>query len=215
MKYLGGKFRIAKPLAQFINSHIHGHDYYEPFVGACHVLKWIRAKNKFASDIHSDLIEMYKMLQQGWVPPKEVTEEEYHKEHPPHLKAFIGFGCSFGGKWFGGYARSNKQRWYSLEAYNSLIELLPYVKDVDFKHLNYRNLNCKDAVIYCDPPYRNTTGYRDTFCHNTFWHWVRRMRTDNIVLVSEYTAPSDFKCIWDVETKTDLNNEIRLERVFQ
>ena len=34
--------------------------------------------------------------------------------------SFVGFGCSFAGKWFGGYARSNDKRNYAKMAKNSL-----------------------------------------------------------------------------------------------
>ena len=66
-----------------------------------------------ASDVNRPLITMYKALQDGWIPPSTVTEEMYAEykgiqdaEDP--LTAFIGIGCSFSGKWFGGYARSGE-----------------------------------------------------------------------------------------------------------
>lgn len=33
------------------------------------------------------------------------------------------------------------------------------------------------------------------------------MSKNNVVLISEYDMPSDFKCIWSKEVKTLLNNE--------
>ena len=53
---------------------------------------------------------MWKALQQGWEPPDLVTFEDYeyvraHQDENPALTAFVGFGCTFGAKWFGGYAR--------------------------------------------------------------------------------------------------------------
>lgn len=53
----------------------------------------------------------------------------------------------------------------------------------------------------CDPPYANTKSYnrKINFDHNKFWQWVRDMSKDNIVLVSEESAPDDFDIIWEQE----------------
>ena len=50
-----------------------------------------------------------------------LSKEEYyyikeHKDENKVLTGFVGFGCSFGGKWFGGYARNRVGRNYCLEA---------------------------------------------------------------------------------------------------
>ena len=56
---------------------------------------------------------MWKALQSGWEPPDIVTEAEYqyikdHKDEDPALAGFVGFGCTFGAKWFAGYARDKR-----------------------------------------------------------------------------------------------------------
>ena len=56
---------------------------------------------------------MWQGLQSGWTPPDVITKEEYkyireHKDENPALTGFVGFGCSFGGKWFGGLARNKR-----------------------------------------------------------------------------------------------------------
>ena len=68
---------------------------------------------------------MWKALQNGWIPPNDISEEEYkyireNKNENMALTSFVGFGCSFAGKWFGGYARSNDKRNYAKMAKNSL-----------------------------------------------------------------------------------------------
>lgn len=50
-----------------------------------------------------------------------------------------------------------------------------------------------NSVIYCDPPYANTSGYTRSFDHARFWGWVREC--PHPVYISEYTAPSDMKII--------------------
>lgn len=81
---------------------------------------------RIANDIHPELIIMWRALQKGWIPPSLVSEEDYVKakagEGFPFLRGFIGFGCSFGGKWFGGYARDSQERNYALQSKNSVLK---------------------------------------------------------------------------------------------
>ena len=50
-----------------------------------------------------------------------------------------------------------------------------------------------NSVIYCDPPYKDTFGYRVEFDHERFYDWCRRSKAP--VYISEYTMPEDFICI--------------------
>ena len=55
-------------------------------------------------------------------------------------------------------------------------------------------------MIYCDPPYQDTKKYESDFDHDKFWNWVRKMsKKGHYVYVSEYSAPSDFECIWSMD----------------
>ena len=76
------------------------------------------------------------------------------------------------------------------------------------------SLICKNALIYCDPPYAGTTKYRfGSFDSNSFWQWCRDMsKKGNTVIVSEYNAPDDFNCIWSKETKTDIRTKANGKR---
>ena len=49
-----------------------------------------------------------------------------------------------------------------------------------------------DSIIYCDPPYRGTDGYRKAkgFNHDRFFEWALRQTVP--VFVSEYAMPDDF-----------------------
>ena len=60
----------------------------------------------------------------------------------------------------------------------------------------------------CDPPYQGTTGYKTgSFDHEQFFQWCRDMRVKgNVVFVSEYSAPDDFKCVWQGEIKTNFSS---------
>ena len=109
MRYVGGKTRIAKWVAEHVSSLTNGHNtYLEPFVGsgATFVKLAPRFQSAIAADDHADLILMWKALAAGWDPPEHVSKDEYvalRAAEPSALRGFVGFGASFSGKWFGGY----------------------------------------------------------------------------------------------------------------
>lgn len=161
---------------------------------------------RVASDSNHALITMYRALQDGWLPPDDVSEDlyaEYKAKQDPSdpLTAFIGIGCSFGGKWFGGYAR---QKGYNFAAggRRALQKQLPSIMGVRFLAQDYKDWYPSDKLIYCDPPYENTTGYKDKFNHVEFWDVMREWSKNNTVVISEYNAPEDFRCVVEIPTKT-------------
>ena len=226
MRYMGGKFKIRKALGELINKNVEGCDYYEPFVGAAWVLGEVKAENRYASDANPWLITMWKALQDGWVPPETVTKEEHqwYKKNRPRddpMTAFVGFGCSFGGDWSGGYARDKTGHNYAKGSSSSLLKQLPSIRTAHFSHASYKDLNPENAFVYCDPPYQNTTAYGDVepFDHDEFWQVMRDWSKKNIVIVSEYAAPDDFVCVKEFQSKMGLRNkaqdqEVRSEKVF-
>ena len=51
-----------------------------------------------------------------------------------------------------------------------------------------------DSVVYCDPPYVNTTGYGCEFDHEVFYDWLESLVVP--VFISEYWMPEDrFVCV--------------------
>jgi site-specific DNA-adenine methylase len=80
MQYFGGKFRIAKQLAEFLNTQKTGlTEYYEPFCGDCNVILYITALPRRASDGSSAMIALWKAMQDGWSPPTVISEEQYRR----------------------------------------------------------------------------------------------------------------------------------------
>jgi len=76
MRYLGGKSRIAKPLAEFL-THVRGdRPYLEPFMGAGHVLFEMNGE-RIGSDANLALMRMWQAIQAGWMPPECISEQEY------------------------------------------------------------------------------------------------------------------------------------------
>jgi DNA adenine methylase len=227
MRYMGGKSKIRKEVAGFLESiRKPNQSYLEPFVGGAWVLQEMSGK-RYGSDANTALIAMYKALQNGWIPPDFVSEEQ-HKEvrrtreenmNDP-LTAFCMFGLSFAGDWNGGYARSGDTN-FSAVSKRSLLKQLPQIQDVTFKACSYLALQPKGMLIYCDPPYQSTSAYGATgkFNSNEFWTTMKIWAVDNTVVVSEYAAPKGFTCVKEFQSRLGLRNskkehEVRTERLF-
>lgn len=172
------------------------------------------------------LIELYKAVQGGWVPPDSLSEEEYrhvreHKDEDRAMTAFVGFGCSFGGKWFGGYGRHSakaKGEGEGTEVSRSLCEQskaalmrdIGILKDAEFLCLDYRNVPLPEGcLVYADPPYRGRMqayGLKEKFDSDAFWDWAREASRNHRVYVSELEAPDDFRCIWEKPVTRRMGN---------
>ena len=133
MRYQGGKSRIAKQIAMEIERERESNSdtFVSLFCGTCSVeSKLTGFKKKILNDKHKYLIDMLNGVKNGYELPEYISEEQYkyikdHKDEDPILTGFVGFGCSFGGKWFGGYGRDNKTgRNFALEAKKSLLKSL-------------------------------------------------------------------------------------------
>ena len=227
MQYFGGKQRISKQIVEVLNEYRKDNQpLVEPFVGGCNVISKMSGE-RYCYDINEYLIEMYKAVQNGWTPPAIITEEEYdyirnNKDKDKPLTGFVGIGCSYSGKWFGGYARNKTGRNYCLNAHNSILKQLNEIRDIKFDCKDYKELEFDGCLIYCDPPYKDTTKYPIIGEFNTeeFWNVMREWSKKNTVIISEYKAPDDFECIKEINTKTDIRNrsgkgENRVERLFR
>jgi len=231
LRYFGGKFRLAKQISSFLNKQIlyYNYDtYLEPFVGGANIPQYIQCKNKFAYDINHYLISLYQSLQSGYNLPDIITEEQYKDiknnkdKYDPELVAFVGYGCSYSGKFFGGYARDKRGDDYCKNAKNSILRKMNKMQDVIFQQADYRNLHPTNSIIYCDPPYQNTTqnGYiNSSFNSEEFWDIIRSWSKTNKVYISEYNAPSDFISVLQFDTKTNIRTKIksdqnRIEKIF-
>jgi DNA adenine methylase len=214
MKYLGSKRRIAKEILPIIlNSRQPNQYYIEPFCGGCNTIDKVE-NPRIASDSNEYLISFCIALSQGWLPPKDISEELYNaikndpKYFDPKLVGYVGFQLSFGAKWFGGYRRDKTgKRNYSHEAYRNVRRQQPKLSGIEFYNLDYAQLFLPgNSIIYCDPPYENTTKYKDGFDHNRYWQWIRKIvGLGHRVFCSEYNAPNDFVSIWQKEITTGVD----------
>lgn len=225
MKYLGGKQRLGKrisPVLYDLWDSTKYNGYLEPFCGSLgvfqHMTNLPKARTIVANDYHSDLIAMWKAVQSGeFVPPSSVSEAEYNEAKeipsPNAMKAFIGFGMSFGGRFFGAYAPNylgDKKEDFHKEMVNSLNRIAPKIRGskVKFTNSKYQSLRPTKKLIYCDPPYeyskypikyRTDVKHYDTFDNEEFWEIMRKWSKTNLVIISEVNAPPDFIAIWDAE----------------
>ena len=75
---------------------------------------------------------------------------------------------------------------------------LPIKMPIEFRNADYRAAAedaGEDDIIYADPPYAGKSGYGVAFDNAAFWEWCRRPRRA-LLIISEYSAPSDFAEIW-------------------
>lgn len=234
MKYMGSKARLSKDLAPLMNGVIREFGiktYIEPFVGGANMIERIECENKLGSDNNDYLIQMWKLIQDGWTPPSEISKELYRdiKENKSKYEkatvAIAGFCATYNAKWFGGYAgivntKEGTTRNYYDESVRNILKQADKLKDVEFLNADYTHFSEQEnALIYCDPPYEGTTKYGTSkdFHYERFWDWVRDMSERNIVLVSEYKAPDDFTDIYQKQLTTTLDKNSRkkdTEKIF-
>lgn len=228
MQYMGGKSRISKQIAEVLNSAINKDTpFVSLFCGSCAIESKVQADVKILNDKHPYLIAMWQALQNGWTPPDVVTKEKYYRvkanmDENPALTGFVGFGCSFGGKWWGGYAKCKRGDDYCGQAKRGLLKDFMGVQSATFTCLDYKDVEVPDgAVVYCDPPYVNTTGYTvGQFDTNEFWDYMRQLSKRCNVYISEESAPDDFECIWSKEKvrtleKNDNVGRVKVEKLFK
>lgn len=241
MRYSGSKRLIINHILPFLQENLNGNNYYvEPFVGGCNSFSKVPYDKKIGCDVNEYVIDMWKYFQDGGKPIKLLTKEEYddifldYKEHtnkyPNWLIGYVGNACSYGSAWFNGYAHYNERKGenHILEAYNGTIKQLESfnnLKNSNFVCANYYDLEIpKNSVIYCDPPYCGTKGYIDSnFDSDRFWNWcIEKKNEGHHVYVSEYNAPSEFKCIWQMNKKDGMGTTIfnrpqnvKVEKLFK
>lgn len=222
MKYMGSKAKIAKFIVPIIQQKIEesGARYYlEPFAGGCNVIDKVQAKYRIASDKNEYLIALFRHLQSGGELPETVTREEYNEAREAYKNSgrgltkwyigAVGFLASYNGRFFdGGYAGYGKDkgrvRDYYQESRNNILNQMQQggIFGVDFACKDYKDFTPQGCVIYCDPPYEGTKQYGNarTFDYKEFWEVMRTWsRRNNIVLISELSAPDDFITIWEKE----------------
>ncbi|MDM8534753.1 DNA adenine methylase [Clostridiaceae bacterium HSG29] len=216
MKYQGSKNRHAKELLPIILAdRKEGQYFYDLFAGGLNIIDKVDG-NRIANDIHPYLIPMFRELQKGWIPPLNVTNEEWRdirdnkEKYPKHLVGYVGFN-SYGARFFEGYRRDKVgKRDYWKEHYNNIMKQLPNIKTITFINKSYDEVELQlNSILYCDIPYKSTKKYSTgNFDYDKFYQWcIEKHNEGHQVFISEYYMPSDFKCVWQKEVNSSLTKD--------
>ena len=231
MKYMGSKSRIAKHILPIMldDAKKHGiNTWVEPFVGGGNMIDKVPERmRRIGIDYNPHTIAaMLSIRDMVDNLPDNVSEDEYRalKGKPADpISSWIRFVCSFGGRFETGYAGDKKGRNYALEGKRNALKQSPKIQTVEFVCASYKDYKPVNSLVYCDPPYQGTTGYKtESFDHEEFFYWCRETsKNGNLVYVSEYNAPDDFKCVWQGEVKTNFASRresathIAVEKLFK
>ena len=226
MRYLGGKARQAP----FIVSHIlrlrgNRTRYIEPFVGGGSVLALAAPhfQTVEASDLNPDLMLLWKAVQRGWVPPDRLTKAHWMdlkvQSEPSALRAWAGFAHSYRGLWFEGYSGDDPRSRVTARVLTDKVKAAHHARFFCRSYVEAEP--SADSVVYCDPPYEGTKGYRGTagaFDSGAFWNQARVWAARGaLVLVSEYAAPFGWFSVGDVIRESrpgPASREHRVEGLF-
>lgn len=214
MKYMGSKERLAKYILPILNANRRGGGivqwYVEPFVGGANMIDKVGGL-RLGADVNPYLITFLKALQNGWIPKERYTKEDYdyarqNMDADPALTGYLLTVLSFRGLWNGSFVGEGLKEYktafrdYQAEARNLVLKQAPFLKGIEFKTSDYRDLSIpSNSLIYCDPPYLDANGYIEDFDHEAFWAWCReKSDVGHTIFVSEYQAPDDFICVMEM-----------------
>jgi site-specific DNA-adenine methylase len=220
VRYLGGKSRIAKEIAALVAPQ---GAWWEPFCGGLSVsVQLAKYGPGLVSDVHPALMALYQAVRAGWQPPRVFSKEQHaaasQLPDTDPRKAFAGFGLSYGGDWFCGYAgevglryvAARKHRGPSVDRRDQVAATAQAVtRDVaalaacELRRLSFFDVTPtrgRFEAVYCDPPYADTTGYKGVapFDHARFWETCARWAAlGTRVFVSEYACPLACKTVME------------------
>lgn len=238
MRYQGSKARIIKPIKHIIeNVCPKDYTFVDMFMGGANVICDINIENKIGNDINTFVYHLWNDVKKGtFIAPSELSKQQYYsmkldaikwggKRYKKSLLGYVSTSCSFGGSPWNGYASFNpkKNENHILEAYNSFNKQVSNFINLDtttFTNKSYNDLIIPNkSFIYCDPPYRNTKGYKVDFDFNQFDNWIRQeVNNGKIFLISEYSMPNDFICIWSKTLQDGMNKGVvgktKCEKLF-
>ena len=219
MKYMGSKGRIAKDLLPIMLSEARAKaltKWVEPFVGGGNLIDKVPPEfARFGYDVNphtiAALVAIRDMVDDL---PEDFTEGEYravqYKAQPSPITSLARHVASFSGRFDEGFARGGGRNFWK-EGVRNAKKQAPNLRDVTLECRSYLTLDgeVQRALVYCDPPYKGTKGYRPGLVpamdYDQFWDWCRCVaRLGSSVYVSEYQAPDDFMCVWSGQVRSGL-----------
>lgn len=220
MKYMGSKAKYAKYILPIIlKDRKEGQWYVEPFVGGANMMDKVDG-NRMAFDNNRWLIATWKGLIEKEKQPiinkasYDLARLQFRGLKESHFSLFevgyIGWMGSFNGRFFdGGYSGQTETRDYVAEQIKNTIHQIEKLENVVFECTHYSDIIIPtNSIIYCDPPYKGTKQYCTSkdFCYHTFFEWCREQKSKgHSIFISEYSAPDDFKCVWEMQVTNSMN----------
>ena len=223
---MGSKARIASDILKIILKERKQNQWFiDLFCGGCNLIDKIDGK-RIANDKNVFLIDMWKGLQQGKQYPKIISRKLYNdvrneykeksiysSKYSSDFIGWIGWMASYNGRFFdGGYSGHSvgtTERDYISEQIKNTMKQVDLLKNVKFFSKDFSEFNfIEPCLIYCDIPYKDTKQYLTSkkFDHDKFWQWCRDIKQKgHTIFISEYQAPSDFKCVWEKEITNSMN----------
>ena len=230
LPYHAGKSKLAKTISKMVykkaNENPSIKNYAEPFSGMARVGIQVMQddKNKvfkkyIFSDVNSTITVLFKALKKGWLPKTgAITQkkwESYKKNKKPSAqKSFVGYTLGFGGQYLGGSkpcANKHSVKTHSVTDWTEIMlkrkkkylkGLQPYFKSSKFvyKEKSVFDLDYKDTIIYCDPPYVATAfrakkiwdKEKEKKLWNTIKKWLEPSK-NNIVILSNSKRTNKMK----------------------
>jgi len=221
LPYHAGKSKLAKTISKMVYKKAEENpsikNYAEPFSGMARVGIQVMEddKNKvfkkyIFSDVNPTITVLFKALKKGWLPKTgAITQkkwESYKKNKKPSAqKSFVGYTLGFGGQYLGGSkpcANKHSVKTHSVTDWTEIMlkrkkkylkGLQPYFKSSKFmyKEKSVFDLDYKDTIIYCDPPYVATAfrakkiwdKEKEKKLWNTIKKWLEPSK-NNIVILS-------------------------------
>ena len=221
LPYHAGKAKLAKTISKMVYKKAEENpsikNYAEPFSGMARVgIKVMEDdKNKvfkkyIFSDVNPTITVLFKALKKGWLPKTgAITQkkwESYKKNKKPSAqKSFVGYTLGFGGQYLGGSkpcANKHSVKTHSVTDWTEIMlkrkkkylkGLQSYFKSSKFmyKEKSVFDLDYKDTIIYCDPPYVATAfrakkiwdKEKEKKLWNTIKKWLEPSK-NNIVILS-------------------------------
>jgi site-specific DNA-adenine methylase len=183
LPYHAGKSKLAKTISKMVYKKAQENpsikNYAEPFSGMARVGIQVMQddKNKvfkkyIFNDVNPTITVLFKALKKGWLPNTgAITQkkwESYKKNKKPSAqKSFVGYTLGFGGQYLGGSkpcANKHSVKTHSVTDWTEIMlkrkkkylkELQPYFTSSKFvyKEKSVFDLDYKNTIIYCDPPY--------------------------------------------------------------
>jgi site-specific DNA-adenine methylase len=190
----GEKRRVRKRISRVIKKvedHLMGGEilpYFEPFCGVCSVLRYFLGREDrkvYASDIDPGLIFIWNIMKGPARPTTPARGASApltpNRENVIELSEFNEESC-----------KAVSENLNSLEYLSQRLEAISNTfRNVIFEGpCSYDEYDPKGMLIYCDPPKGNLPD-------GIFWKTMRKWNEDNIVFITEQSAPDDYMRIWE------------------